>query len=156
MPGHRGTELLVGLPPFRRCLDNARRIGRSAHDFAQVLGAEKVYLTRATKIDGVPSVPSRWLLRLQTVLAKLGCAESLEPDLPWLSWAGQRDDGISLPRISRRYDQPGLSGYTLDTTGGYNLARPNRPLQQQQQQTNNPPGFRVQPGNSGYRRPDGG
>ena len=36
----------------------------SAHDFAQALGAPTVYLSRAVKVDGVPTVPSRWLQRL--------------------------------------------------------------------------------------------
>ena len=38
-------------------------IGRAAHDFVSLLGAETVYLTRAEKVDGVPTVPSRWLMR---------------------------------------------------------------------------------------------
>jgi ATP-dependent helicase/nuclease subunit B len=48
------------------------RIGEEAHAFVSLLGAECVYLTRAAKIDGVPTVPSRWLLRLQALLAGLG------------------------------------------------------------------------------------
>ena len=48
------------------------RIGEEAHAFVSLLGAERVYLTRAAKIDGVPTVPSRWLLRLQALLAGLG------------------------------------------------------------------------------------
>ena len=39
-------------------------IGRAAHDFVSLLGAETVYLTRAEKVDGVPTVPSRWLMRV--------------------------------------------------------------------------------------------
>ena len=34
--------------------------------------SSRVYLTRAAKIDGVPTVPSRWLLRLQALLAGVG------------------------------------------------------------------------------------
>ena len=34
--------------------------------------SERVYLTRAAKIDGVPTVPSRWLLRLQALLGGVG------------------------------------------------------------------------------------
>jgi len=45
-----------------------RRIGQAAHDFTQFLHASKVYLTRATKVDGAPTVPSRWLHRLEQVL----------------------------------------------------------------------------------------
>ena len=42
-----------------------------------MLGAERVYLTRAEKIDGVPTVPSRWLMRLQALLAGLGVGDAL-------------------------------------------------------------------------------
>src|SRR4030095_15445698 len=43
----------LNLPPPER------RTGLSAHDFTQALGASEVYLTRALKVDGVPTVPSR-------------------------------------------------------------------------------------------------
>ena len=52
----------LGLPPPER------RIGLSAHDFAQALGAPTVYLSRAVKADGVPTVPSRWLQRLNAII----------------------------------------------------------------------------------------
>ena len=52
----------LGLPPPER------RIGLSAHDFAQALGAPTVYLSRAVKADGVPTVPSRWLQRLNALI----------------------------------------------------------------------------------------
>ncbi len=41
-----------------------RRIGLSAHDFAQMLGAPEVMLTRAAKIGGAPTSPSRFVQRL--------------------------------------------------------------------------------------------
>ncbi|HEX2115991.1 MAG TPA: double-strand break repair protein AddB [Alphaproteobacteria bacterium] len=46
-----------------------RRIGLTAHDFAQLAASPNVVLTRAAKIEGAPSVPSRWLLRLDAMLA---------------------------------------------------------------------------------------
>src|SRR6202011_365046 len=42
-----------------------RSVGIAAHDFAQAFGAPEVALTRAARQEGVPTVPSRWLLRLQ-------------------------------------------------------------------------------------------
>jgi ATP-dependent helicase/nuclease subunit B len=45
-----------------------RRIGLSAHDVEQALGQPKVTLTRALKVDGAPTVPSRWLQRLLAFL----------------------------------------------------------------------------------------
>ncbi|MGB9644779.1 MAG: double-strand break repair protein AddB, partial [Stellaceae bacterium] len=57
-----------------------RAIGIAAHDFAQALGAPEVALTRAARSEGVPTVPSRWLLRLDTVLRAIGLEGALGPD----------------------------------------------------------------------------
>jgi ATP-dependent helicase/nuclease subunit B len=77
--------------PMRRTLGlpaPEERIGEEAHAFVSLLGAERVTLTRAAKVDGVPTVPSRWLLRLRALLAGLGHQPAA--DQPWLSWAQQR------------------------------------------------------------------
>lgn len=66
-------------------------IGRAAHDVLTLLGAERVYLTRAEKINGVPTVPSRWLMRLDALLDGLGLVNALQPEKPWLGWARARD-----------------------------------------------------------------
>ncbi|MGB1546950.1 MAG: double-strand break repair protein AddB, partial [Alphaproteobacteria bacterium] len=52
-----------------------RRIGLSAHDFAQCLAAPRVVLTRASRVDGTPTVPSRWLLRMESLT---GVGETVE------------------------------------------------------------------------------
>jgi ATP-dependent helicase/nuclease subunit B len=44
-----------------------RRIGLSAHDFAQLLGADDVILSHAAKAGGAPAVASRFLHRLEAV-----------------------------------------------------------------------------------------
>jgi ATP-dependent helicase/nuclease subunit B len=68
------------------------RLGDAAHDFTQLLGASKVYLTRATKVDGVPKVASRWLLRMKALLdgAQTQGNTLLAADRPWLEWARTR------------------------------------------------------------------
>ena len=48
-----------------------RSIGVSAADFAHLLNAPEVFVTRAQKIDGTPTDKSRWWLRLETVLAAI-------------------------------------------------------------------------------------
>jgi len=56
--------------PMRRSLGldlPERRIGLAAHDFAQLLGAREVILTHSAKLAGSPTVPSRFLHRLQAV-----------------------------------------------------------------------------------------
>ncbi len=65
------------------------RIGDAAHDFVQLLSVQTVYLTRAVKRDGAPTVASRWLLRLDAVLAGLGLKNTFAGDAaePWLAWA---------------------------------------------------------------------
>ena len=75
----------LGLPPPER------RIGLSAHDFAQALGAPTVYLSRAQKVDGVPTVPSRWLRRLTALIEAAKLKQSIAPDQPWVDWAKIRD-----------------------------------------------------------------
>jgi ATP-dependent helicase/nuclease subunit B len=85
------------------------QIGYAAHDFLQLFGAETVYLTRAKVVDGTPTVPSRWLLRLQAVLARLACEEALAPAEPWLEWARERDAGRDLERAARPKPCPPLA-----------------------------------------------
>ncbi len=67
------------------------KIGFSAHDFTSLLGAEAVYLTRAAKLDGNPTVPSRWILRFQALLGGANAGDALAPAQPWLAWARARD-----------------------------------------------------------------
>src|SRR6185312_2734927 len=66
------------------------------------------YITRAEKIDGVPTVPSRWLMRLEALLAGLNIADALQPDQPWLGWARMRDHAQRLPRIRAPEPRPAI------------------------------------------------
>ncbi|MEO1205317.1 MAG: PD-(D/E)XK nuclease family protein [Pseudomonadota bacterium] len=80
--------------PMRKALglpDLEEKIGYSAHDFTSFMAAPKVYLTRAKKTDGVPTVPSRWLMRIQALLRGLDLTDALQTDQPWITWARQRD-----------------------------------------------------------------
>ncbi len=69
-----------------------RRIGVAAHDFAQGLGAREVWLTRASRVEGTPTVPSRWLLRLETVLRAAGLEEALAAPQSILAWQTLLDE----------------------------------------------------------------
>jgi len=84
-------------------------IGHAAHDFTSLLGAKRVYLTRAEKIDGVPTVPSRWLMRLQALLSGFGAGDALQPDQPWLGWARARDDVRTRWRIAAPEPRPPIA-----------------------------------------------
>lgn len=66
-------------------------IGRAAHDFTSFLGARTVYLTRAEKVDGVPTVPSRWLMRIGALLKGMDLERVLNADRQRLEWARARD-----------------------------------------------------------------
>lgn len=57
-----------------------RRIGLSAHDFAAALGAERVLLTRAEREGGAPTVPSRWLARLDALFGYEPGSDATPPE----------------------------------------------------------------------------
>jgi len=64
--------------PMRASLglaDREARIGQAAHDFVLGAAAPRVLLTRAEKVEGTPTVASRWLVRLDALLAARGLSE---------------------------------------------------------------------------------
>lgn len=67
----RGMRGQIGLS------DPEKRIGLSAHDFTQLLYSPAVLLTRSRMRDDAPTKPSRWLVRLDAVLAADGETPSL-------------------------------------------------------------------------------
>jgi ATP-dependent helicase/nuclease subunit B len=70
-----------------------RRIGLSAHDFAQALGQREVILMRAGKRDGAPTVASRFVQRLAAVSG----AER---------WQAARQRGEQYLALVRALDRP--------------------------------------------------
>jgi len=94
---NRPMRAALGLPTPEE------RIGDAAHIFSSLLGVEAVFLTRAAKIEGVPTVPSRWLLRLQALLDGLGVRAPAEAGQPWLAWAQARN---ALAGAPQRVDPP--------------------------------------------------
>ena len=68
-----------------------RRIGQTAHDFVQAFAAPRVIVTRATRVEGTPTVPSRWLLRLETMVHGTPLAAVFEGGAQWLYWQHQLD-----------------------------------------------------------------
>ncbi|HMK70318.1 MAG TPA: double-strand break repair protein AddB [Xanthobacteraceae bacterium] len=67
-----------------------RRIGLSAHDFAQLLGAREVILTRAAKLAGAPTAPSRFVQRLAAI-AGARWPEVLARGDKYLAWGRALD-----------------------------------------------------------------
>ena len=85
------------------------QIGYAAHDFTSLMNGERVYLTRAQKSGGVPAVPSRWLLRIEALLAGLGLKDKLASTEPWLSWARARDTGDAQKPIGMPAPTPDVA-----------------------------------------------
>jgi ATP-dependent helicase/nuclease subunit B len=67
-----------------------RRIGLSAHDFAQLANAREVVLSRAAKIGGAPSMPSRFIQRLAALAGSRWTAVVTRGHC-YLSWARELD-----------------------------------------------------------------
>jgi ATP-dependent helicase/nuclease subunit B len=87
-----------------------RRIGLSAHDFVHSFLSPAVYITYSRKIDGVPTVPSRWITRLEAVL-NAGCEPrpALSRSSPWLAWAAELDRGETRKTVSPPRPKPPLA-----------------------------------------------
>jgi len=76
--------------PMRKTLgleSPERAIGLAAHDFATLAAASRVRLTRALKVEGTPTVASRWLQRLQQLTKGLGLQSRLATKEPYAAYA---------------------------------------------------------------------
>lgn len=74
-----------------------RMIGLAAHDFAQALASPNVVVTRAEKVDGTPTVPSRWLTRLRAVLEGAGLDDAIGGGTQWPLWQAALDMPDTTP-----------------------------------------------------------
>jgi ATP-dependent helicase/nuclease subunit B len=84
-----------------------QRIGLSAHDFQQAFCGQEVVMTRAEKVDGTPTVPSRWLLRLETLLKKFDLDLTGEEDIAVSDWQLRLDQPDAyLPCLAPRPTPP--------------------------------------------------
>lgn len=87
----------LGLPPPER------KVGLSAHDFAQAACAPEVVLLSSARRGGQPAVPSRWLWRLKTLVAGSGKEPGADrvrelPGRPeMLDWARSLDAALADP-----------------------------------------------------------
>ncbi len=87
-----------------------RRIGLSAHDFAQALGAPEVILSRAAKLGGTPTVPSRFVQRLAAVAGEERWKQIVANGGRYLDWARSLDRPEQKPKpVSRPEPKPPLS-----------------------------------------------
>ena len=78
-----------------------RRIGLSAHDFQQAIGAPQVWITRSIRSEDAETVASRWINRITNLLSglpDLGGPEALQ---------GARDRGNRWLALTKVLEQPG-------------------------------------------------
>ena len=68
-----------------------RRIGLSAHDFAQLLGADDVILSHAAKVGGAPAVASRFLHRLEAVAGEARWKAAVAAGEKYVGFANRLD-----------------------------------------------------------------
>jgi ATP-dependent helicase/nuclease subunit B len=95
----RPMRKAMGLPPPER------RIGLSAHDFAQAACAPEVFLLHAERREGAPAVESRWLWRLKTLARGAGVALPERPEV--LAWAAKLDEpGVYSPVARAEFAPP--------------------------------------------------
>src|ERR1041385_6018589 len=85
-----------------------RRIGLSAHDFAQLLGMPEVFLTRAAKIAGAPTVASRFVQRLAAVAGE-AWPRPLARGEQYLAWARDLDRAEKVVSLRRPRPTPPLA-----------------------------------------------
>ena len=87
-----------------------RRIGLTAHDFQQAFMAPEVVMTRSARVDGTPTVPSRWLVRLQKLLTGLDVEVAncfFQPSY-WLKWHSSLDRPKKVRPINPPVPRPPL------------------------------------------------
>jgi ATP-dependent helicase/nuclease subunit B len=111
--------------PMRRALglfSPERRIGLSAHDFIGLCAQPRVTLTRARRVDGQPSKPSRWLVRIKNILGDAVCAK-IDHSALYAAWGDDRTKPAqTLPTRPPR-PRPGARPAELPVTDIETLVR---------------------------------
>lgn len=100
-------------------------IGITAHDFVQLASADDVYLTRAAREGTSPTTPSRWLLRMNTVLDALQLKLPIQTSVNLLNWQKQLDKPAHVQPIKRPGPCPPTAArpMSLSVTGVERLMR---------------------------------
>ncbi len=112
----RNMQSKFGLPHAER------NIGLSAHDFVQGFCAQNVIITRAQTDGKDPTLPSRWLQRLDKVMEAADIDQSTISPPPYLSWARHIDQAESYqpterpaPKPAQKYRPRSLSATRIET-----------------------------------------
>ncbi|WP_026792924.1 double-strand break repair protein AddB [Pleomorphomonas oryzae] len=84
------------------------RIGLSAHDFSAALGAPDTVLIRSARRGGAPTVPTRFLQRLTSLIGPARTEAMEARGARFLDWARRLDDRPNVPRAARPNPAPPL------------------------------------------------
>ena len=98
----RPMKAIINLEPPER------RTGLAAHDFQMAMGMERVILTRSQRAANAPTVPSRWLQRLDTVLGKAASTSLRQRGIKYLAWAREVDRASDEDFVKRPEPKPPL------------------------------------------------
>lgn len=85
-----------------------RKVGLAAHDFAMAFAAPRVVLSRSARVDGTPTVPSRWLMRLDAVMDAAGLSFG-EDAGQYLDWHALVDRPDAFDRVAPPSPRPPLA-----------------------------------------------
>jgi ATP-dependent helicase/nuclease subunit B len=83
-----------------------RRIGLSAHDFAQLLGTQDVILSHSAKAGGAPAVASRFLHRLEAVAGEARWEIAKQAGEQYVRFAAALDAPAEVKPVARPEPKP--------------------------------------------------
>jgi ATP-dependent helicase/nuclease subunit B len=83
-----------------------RRIGLSAHDFTQLLGAKDVILSHAAKAGGAPAVASRFLHRLEAVAGTTRWTAAIQAGARYIQYAEALDRPNGVTPVAQPAPKP--------------------------------------------------
>ena len=86
-----------------------RRIGLTAHDFAQLLGAGDVVLTHATKVGGAPSVASRFLHRMKAIAKPTTWDAAIARGARYVRYAEALDHPETVQPVAQPMPKPAVA-----------------------------------------------
>lgn len=89
----------------------------TAHDIQMLGMAEEVFITRSAKVEGTPTQPSRYLVKLEAQLGKAGVSLNARP---WKAWWEDINDADYVP-ITPDAPKPAQRPTTLKVTSLRNL-----------------------------------
>jgi ATP-dependent helicase/nuclease subunit B len=101
---NNASRTQLGLP------DRHWRIALSAHDFMMAAASPEVMITRSVITDGAPTQISRWLARLDAVVAAAGLSSYLDKQIPvWMKAVNARKIPDIVKPIARPEPKPALA-----------------------------------------------